>query len=149
MFANRVDHSIDADSVVETFEAILAVRAAPGHLRTANGPELTADTIGNWCKPSGTATAYIEPGAPWENGHIESFNGRLRDAYLDTGTSPTCSKPVSSSRTGDTNTTTTGHTDHSAGSPPPRTLNNATDNTHNNWTDNQVPVSPPTCDARP
>ena len=28
-------------------------------------------------------TLYIEPGSPWENGYIESFNGKLRDELLN------------------------------------------------------------------
>ena len=48
-----------------------------------NGPELTADALRDWCHTSGINTAYIEPGSPWENGHIESFNGRLRDECLN------------------------------------------------------------------
>ena len=48
-----------------------------------NGPELIADALRDWCQLSGTATAYIEPGAPWQNGHIESFNGWLRDECLN------------------------------------------------------------------
>ena len=28
-------------------------------------------------------TLFIEPGSPWENGYVESFNGKLRDALLD------------------------------------------------------------------
>lgn len=31
----------------------------------------------------GVKTLYIEPGSPWENGHIESFNGKLRDELLN------------------------------------------------------------------
>ena len=81
--AIKVDHSTDADGVVATVEAIAATRGAPGHLRMDNGPKLAADALRDWCKLSGTATAYIEPGAPWENGHIESFNGRLRDECLN------------------------------------------------------------------
>ena len=81
--AIRVDHSIDADGVVEVVEQIAAARGAPAHLRMDNGPELTADALRDWCALSQTATAYIEPGAPWENGHIESFNGRLRDECLN------------------------------------------------------------------
>ena len=27
-------------------------------------------------------TLFIEPGSPWENGYVESFNGRLRDELL-------------------------------------------------------------------
>ncbi len=81
--AITVDHSIDADGVVETVEAIAAARGAPAHLRMDNGPELIADALRDWCRLSGTTAAYIEPGAPWENGHIESFNARLRDECLN------------------------------------------------------------------
>ncbi len=28
-------------------------------------------------------TLYITPGSPWENGYIESFNGKLRDEVLN------------------------------------------------------------------
>ena len=41
------------------------------------------DALRDWCRHSGAKTAYIEPGAPWENGWIESFNGRLRDECLN------------------------------------------------------------------
>ncbi len=48
-----------------------------------NGPELAADALRDWCHLSGTETAYIEPGSPWQKGHIESFNGRLRYECLN------------------------------------------------------------------
>ena len=81
--AIHVDHSIDADGVVEVVEQIAARRGAPRRMRMDNGPELTADALRDWCRQAGTDTAYIEPGAPWENGWIESFNGRLRDECLN------------------------------------------------------------------
>ena len=31
----------------------------------------------------GAKTAFIEPGSPWENGYVESFNGKLRDELLN------------------------------------------------------------------
>ena len=31
----------------------------------------------------GANTLYIEPGSPWENGYVESFNGKLRDELLN------------------------------------------------------------------
>ena len=49
----------------------------------SNGPELTANALRDWCRFSGTGSSYIEPGAPWENPYVESFNGRLRDEFLD------------------------------------------------------------------
>jgi putative transposase len=48
-----------------------------------NGPELIAWALRDWCRPAGTDTAYIEPGSPWENPIIESFNGRVRDELLN------------------------------------------------------------------
>lgn len=48
-----------------------------------NGPELIAWGLRDWCRLSGTATSYIEPGAPWENPFVESFNGRFRDECLN------------------------------------------------------------------
>ena len=57
-------------------------RTAPGYIRCDNGPEITANALRDWCRFSGTASSYIEPGAPWENPFVESFNGRLRDEFL-------------------------------------------------------------------
>ena len=48
-----------------------------------NGPELVAWALRDWCRLNGTGTSYIEPGSPWENPWIESFNGRLRDECLN------------------------------------------------------------------
>ena len=81
--AMRVGRSCDADQVVAVIESLVAERGAPGHLRMDNGPELVAWALREWCRLAGTATAYIEPGSPWENPFIESFNGRVRDELLN------------------------------------------------------------------
>jgi putative transposase len=36
-----------------------------------------------WLENVGVETLFIEPGSPWENGFIESFNGKLRDELLN------------------------------------------------------------------
>ena len=77
-------HSIDADGVVAVIERLVHQRGAPAHLRMDNGPELVSAALRDWCRIWGTHTAYIEPGSPWENPYIESFNGRLRDECLNT-----------------------------------------------------------------
>ncbi len=77
-------HSINADSVVDAVERLVHRRGAPAHLRMDNGPELVSAALRDWCRIWGTHTAYIEPGSPWENPYIESFNGRLRDECLNT-----------------------------------------------------------------
>ena len=48
-----------------------------------NGPEFTAELIRLWLAALQVQTWFIEPGSPWENGYVESFNGKLRDELLD------------------------------------------------------------------
>ena len=55
----------------------------PSTLRSNNGPEFTAQAVREWLKSLGVRTLFIEPGSPWENGCIESLNGKLRNELLD------------------------------------------------------------------
>ena len=55
------------------------LRGIPEHIRSDNGPEFTAREICRWLARMGVKTLFIERGSPWENGYIESFNGKLRD----------------------------------------------------------------------
>ena len=48
-----------------------------------NGPEFTAELVRHWLAALNVETLFIEPGSPWENGYVESFNGKLRDELLD------------------------------------------------------------------
>ena len=48
-------------------------------LRMDNGPEFIADTSRDWCKELNIQANYCDPGSPWQNGRLESFNSRLRD----------------------------------------------------------------------
>ena len=57
--------------------------ASPAHIRSDNGPEFTAALIRLWLGALQVQTLFIEPGSPWENGYVESFNGKLRDELLD------------------------------------------------------------------
>lgn len=77
------ERSITADATVAVLERLARERGtAPSYLRCDNGTELTAHALRDWCRSSGTGTSYIEPGSPWENPYVESFNGRLRDELL-------------------------------------------------------------------
>ena len=58
-------------------------RGIPDHIRSDNGPEFTAKAVRRWLNRLGVKTLFIEPGSPWENGYIESFNGKLRDELLN------------------------------------------------------------------
>ena len=55
----------------------------PAYIRPDNGSEFTPKTVRSWLKNLEVTTLFIEPGSPWENGYIESFNGKLRDELLN------------------------------------------------------------------
>jgi putative transposase len=81
--AIRVDRTCTAEDVIAVIQDLVLVRGAPRHLRADNGPELIAWALRDYCRLAGTRTAYIEPGSPWENPFVESFNGRIRDELLN------------------------------------------------------------------
>ena len=78
-----VDRSIDADGVVACLDRLAAERGAPAYVRFDHGPEFIAYAVADWCRFNGTDTVFIDPGTPWQNAWIESFNGRLRDEHLN------------------------------------------------------------------
>ncbi len=78
-----VDRSIDADKVVATLERLAMERGAPAFVRFDHGPEFIAAAVADWCRFNGVNTVFIDPGSPWQNAWIESFNGRLRDELLN------------------------------------------------------------------
>jgi transposase InsO family protein len=61
----------------------MATRGVPEHIRSDNGPEFTADVVRDWLSKVGVKTLFIDPGSPWENGYVGSFNGKLRDELLE------------------------------------------------------------------
>jgi len=81
--AIRVDRKITANDVIDTLADIFIRRGTPQFIRSDNGPEFVAEIIRQWLKDLGVQTAFIEPGSPWENGYMESFNGKFRDELLN------------------------------------------------------------------
>jgi transposase InsO family protein len=81
--AIHVARKITAFEVIEQLADLFLRRGVPEHLRSDNGSEFTAKIIRGWLQRLGVKTLYIEPGSPWENGYIESFNGKLRDELLN------------------------------------------------------------------
>jgi putative transposase len=75
--------SIRAVDVISVVEKAMERYGTPQHLRSDNGPEFIAYAIRDWLGERGVKTMYITPGAPWENGHIESFHDKLRDELLN------------------------------------------------------------------
>jgi transposase InsO family protein len=79
----KVARSITAEDVIHQLAELFILRGIPAHIRSDNGPEFTAKAIRKWLNDLQVKTLYIEPGSPWENGYIESFNGKLRDELLN------------------------------------------------------------------
>ena len=81
--AIRVEHKLSSAEVLETLAELMLERGVPEHIRSDNGPEFVAQSVRDWITAVGAKTAYIEPGSPWENGYVESFNSKLRDELLN------------------------------------------------------------------
>ena len=72
-----------SQDVLDQLYMLFLVRGVPVHIRSDNGPEFTSKAVRGWLSELGVKTLFIEPGSPWENGYIESFNGKLRDELLN------------------------------------------------------------------
>lgn len=77
-----VERRLNSESVLERLSDLFVRRGVPDHIRCDNGPEFTAERVRDWLRRVEVKTLFIEPGSPWENGYIESFNGKLRDELL-------------------------------------------------------------------
>jgi len=78
-----VNRRITSQNVIDQLFHLFIFRGIPEHIRSDNGSEFTGKEIRNWLNRLGVKTLFIEPGSPWENGYIESFNGKLRDELLN------------------------------------------------------------------
>jgi transposase InsO family protein len=78
-----VKRRITSQEVIDRLFELFIFRGIPEHIRSDNGPEFTAKVVRSWLERLGVKTLFIEPGSPWENGYIESFNGKLRDELLN------------------------------------------------------------------
>jgi len=81
--AIETGRTFTARDVILTLQYLFAVRGAPQHVRSDNGPEFIAKEIQRWLERTSVGTLYIQKASPWENGYVESFNGKLRDELLN------------------------------------------------------------------
>jgi len=81
--AMLVARKIKNQDVIDILFNLFIFRGIPEHIRSDNGPEFTAKAVREWLNRLGVKTLFTERGSPWENGYIESFNGKLRDELLD------------------------------------------------------------------
>lgn len=78
-----VDTSIPSARVIRELEAAMAEHGKPSRLRMDNGSEFTSRSFLAWCVEEKIEMVHIRPGKPTENAHSESFNGRLREEFLN------------------------------------------------------------------
>ena len=81
--AVKVARRLTSHDVVEVLTDLFIERGVPVHIRSDNGSEFIAKRVRNWLERLQVRPLYIEPGSPWENGYIESFNGKMRDELLN------------------------------------------------------------------
>jgi len=81
--AIEVARRLTSKDVIRVLAKLMLKHGIPGHIRSDNGPEFVAKVVREWLHRLGVETLFIEPGSPWENGYIESFNGKLRDELLN------------------------------------------------------------------
>ena len=81
--AIHIDRALTAYDVIDQLAELFVMRGTPDFIRSDNGSEFTAEAVRGWLSRLGVKTLFIEPGSPWENGYIESFNGKLRDELLN------------------------------------------------------------------
>ena len=81
--AIEVQRQMKHQDVLDQLAELFVDRGVPQYIRSDNGSEFTAGAVRDWLKAVGVKTLYIEPGSPWENGYVESFNGKLRDELLN------------------------------------------------------------------
>jgi putative transposase len=74
---------IKSFDVLEFLAKLFLMRGQPAFIRSDNGPEFIAIKLRDWLRGLSVKTLYIAPGSPWENGYCESFNGRMRDEFLN------------------------------------------------------------------
>jgi len=78
-----VERRLQSDDVLSCLAELFVRHGPPEHIRSDNGSEFTAKVVRHWLKRLGVRTLFIEPGSPWENGYIESFNGKFRNELLN------------------------------------------------------------------
>jgi putative transposase len=81
--AVKVARQLDHEDVQACLANLFCARGVPMHLRSDNGSEFIAEALRDWLDRLQVKPLFIEPGSPWENGYIESFNGKMRDELLN------------------------------------------------------------------
>lgn len=81
--AIEVNARMPSSRVIETLERLFGQHGSPEFLRSDNGPEFISNALRRWLGRQKVKTAFIDPGKPWQNGNVESFNDKFRDECLN------------------------------------------------------------------
>ena len=81
--AIQVKRKLDSHDVLHLLAKLFLQIGPPQHIRSDNGPEFVTKSVRHWLGRPRIKTRFITPGSPWKNGYNESFNGKLRDEYLN------------------------------------------------------------------
>ncbi len=79
----HADTSLSGEKVAAALDKVVALRCAPESITVDNGTEFASKAMDLWAYANGVHLDFIRPGRPVENGYIESFNGKLRDEFLN------------------------------------------------------------------
>jgi transposase InsO family protein len=79
----EVARKLNSQDVLRVLARLFVQHGVPEYIRSDNGSEFTAKAVRSWLGRLDVRTLFIEPGSPWENGYVESFNGKLRDELLN------------------------------------------------------------------
>lgn len=78
-----VKRRIRSQDVIFALADLFLKYGVPKHIRSDNGSEFIATKLRLWLEKLEVSPLYIEPGSPWENGYVESFNGKMRYELLN------------------------------------------------------------------
>lgn len=81
--AIEVGASLRSQDVILTLSRLMHLCGKSAFVRSDNGVEFTAAKVMRWLRDAAIGPAFITPGSPWQNGFVESFNGKLRDELLN------------------------------------------------------------------
>lgn len=80
--AIEVNRSMSSRTVIDTLARLMRLHGKPSYIRSDHGAEFTAGAVMGWLRDQNVGPVFIAPGKPWQNGFVESFNGKLRDECL-------------------------------------------------------------------
>ncbi len=81
--AIEVGGSLRSQDVILVLSRLMRLYGKPAFIRSDNGAEFTEERVTRWLRDASIGPAFITPGSPWQNGSVESFNGKLRDELLN------------------------------------------------------------------